>query len=697
MRHWRRIFLAGLVLLAASAAFGSQLRIQGLGWWENRRLYQQMLVLQGVEDGLPDRFDGVFIEDAAFLMFERLRERGYPQPTVRATVETTGGQRQFVWDGLYSIRVPVDLTASAVKFELEPGLLQFFESVEVSGVDLFPQRKLERFFIPSGALFVSKSDRAFTPANFQTRIGRLQRALEAAGYLDARVSAAEWTADELSGAVRASVCFEQGPLHWVEETLVEDPDGRIDLAALRAVLPDGIAAVPLTRAWLQDLRQATLNQLFQMGYADARVTIAVEPLGPAASGRLPQRVTLQVQPGPIVTLTGVRFDKIDFLAESTMRRQSRLRVGQPLDILEAGAARRRLMGLGVFDTVDFDFDPPGGPGRELVFYGEKGQLQALEASIGWGSYEMVRGGVRWQHRNPWRRAHSYELQAMVSLKARRAQLQYAIPQIFGTLANAHARLQYGYREEPTHDWQEDQLAVGTSISLGRSGVILAVEYQIEQLDVDRQAGRQFEAVEDATVASFIVRVLQDRRDNPLYPSSGYAWSASLKTAAKAIGGEVNYQKAEFKATCHRELGETMVLHSSLRLGSLYSWELKAENLPFAERFFLGGESTLRSFREGGASPRAPNGERIGAQAYVLANLEWEQRLSGSISAVVFADGAWQSADSSLSVAANGWYALGLGLRLRTPVGPLRLEYARNLNRRPLDPGGAWHFSVGFPF
>ena len=39
----------------------------------------------------------------------------------------------------------------------------------------------------------------------------------------------------------------------------------------------------------------------------------------------------------------------------------------------------------------------------------------------------------------------------------------------------------------------------------------------------------------------------------------------------------------------------------------------------------------------------------------------------------------------------------LGARYRTIVGPIRLEYGRNLNPRPLDSGGAWHLSVGYPF
>ncbi|AOS44102.1 Surface antigen [Lacunisphaera limnophila] len=43
------------------------------------------------------------------------------------------------------------------------------------------------------------------------------------------------------------------------------------------------------------------------------------------------------------------------------------------------------------------------------------------------------------------------------------------------------------------------------------------------------------------------------------------------------------------------------------------------------------------------------------------------------------------------------YAAGLGLRYQTIIGPVRLEYGRNLNPRPLDPSGTLLFSIGYPF
>ena len=46
---------------------------------------------------------------------------------------------------------------------------------------------------------------------------------------------------------------------------------------------------------------------------------------------------------------------------------------------------------------------------------------------------------------------------------------------------------------------------------------------------------------------------------------------------------------------------------------------------------------------------------------------------------------------------EGLYSAGGGIRWRTIIGPARLEYGYNLNRRPHDPAGTLHLSIGFPF
>jgi len=75
----------------------------------------------------------------------------------------------------------------------------------------------------------------------------------------------------------------------------------------------------------------------------------------------------------------------------------------------------------------------------------------------------------------------------------------------------------------------------------------------------------------------------------------------------------------------------------------------------------------------------------------------EQALISHWSAVVFGDALGMTARLADYPFAERLYSVGLGVRYQTLIGPLRLEYGRNLNPRPGDVSGTLHFSLGFPF
>jgi outer membrane translocation and assembly module TamA len=121
------------------------------------------------------------------------------------------------------------------------------------------------------------------------------------------------------------------------------------------------------------------------------------------------------------------------------------------------------------------------------------------------------------------------------------------------------------------------------------------------------------------------------------------------------------------------------------------------DLPVNKRFFPGGDNSIRGYREGQAVPLAPDGKYIGAKTYLLANVELEQALTPKWSAVIFGDALGEAARLADYPFSEKLYSVGLGVRYQTLIGPLRMEYGRNINPRPIDPRGTLLFSVGFPF
>jgi outer membrane translocation and assembly module TamA len=135
----------------------------------------------------------------------------------------------------------------------------------------------------------------------------------------------------------------------------------------------------------------------------------------------------------------------------------------------------------------------------------------------------------------------------------------------------------------------------------------------------------------------------------------------------------------------------------LRHGFVVANGSTSNNLPFTRRFFPGGQDSVRGYQEGEAAPRNAQGKIVGAETYTSCNVEFEQGLTPKWSVVGFFDGVEFAEHLDDYPGDEHLLSVGGGLRWRTIVGPVRLEYGYNLNPRPRDPMGTLQFSLGFPF
>jgi len=164
-----------------------------------------------------------------------------------------------------------------------------------------------------------------------------------------------------------------------------------------------------------------------------------------------------------------------------------------------------------------------------------------------------------------------------------------------------------------------------------------------------------------------------------------------------LGGDANYQRFEAAGSYHFPLYDGAWMNLGLSHGVVLTVGAREQDLPFNRRFFPGGEHSIRGYQEGEASPRDATGQFVGAESYVLGNIEFEQALTRSFSLVIFSDSIGFARDLNNYPLNEALFSAGAGLRWKTILGPIRVEYGHNLNPRPGDPSGTIHFSMGFPF
>ena len=229
------------------------------------------------------------------------------------------------------------------------------------------------------------------------------------------------------------------------------------------------------------------------------------------------------------------------------------------------------------------------------------------------------------------------------------------------------------------------------------------------------------------ISSLFTSVLRDSRNDVLDPERGNVLGADVDIALPALGSEVGFTKTFVQAFTYKRISRAQpwVVAAGARLGMARGFEKRVPrvangqpvlgsdgkqvvdvvtDLPASERFFAGGDSTVRGFaldRLGTAATLNAAGFPTGGNAMLVANLELRTPHVKGVGVVGFLDaGNVFLRAGDVNVAALRASA-GVGLRYRSPLGPLRLDIGFKLDRRDFTRGSerraVYHLSLGQAF
>lgn len=231
------------------------------------------------------------------------------------------------------------------------------------------------------------------------------------------------------------------------------------------------------------------------------------------------------------------------------------------------------------------------------------------------------------------------------------------------------------------------------------------------------------------LSKFSVSLIRDTRNDALQPERGLFIVTDADLAARAVGSEVGFVKTYLQAfSYHRlPLRRRMVLALGARIGAAHGFAREVarldenggpvldgsgqpivdvvQDLPASERFFAGGDSTVRGFsldRLGSRETISEAGFPTGGNGVVVLNAEMRVGVLAALDAVTFLDAGNVFPRASSINMTNLRPAAGFGIHYRSPVGPVRVELGFNLDRQELVPGSlerrsVLHISLGQAF
>ena len=666
------------------------LQISGYGFFGNHQLKRMLQTLE-LGGKKPRFFSASFVEDAALILSARIKRDGYLRPTIKVQMRLADGS-EFDTDAESLLKTPLSRATrvSAVRFQIHKGVLYYFQSLRIEGLQAITPKIARSYFFETEALLSTKRSRIYTPERLRQGLSSLSDVLERQGFQEARAEAAGLEQDDRTGAVRVSVKVNEGPkivVRSVREQFI-GAESNLD----HTITPNH----PYSRVWLQDLALGIKTNLYRRGYPDTKVEFETIP------GDDPERKELlaRITPGPQVRIGVVEFDGARRTSRGLLSRTIRVKRGELLDPTRIEQARYRLARLGIFDGVDMSYRLQDEQTRDIIFGLQEGKRINLSLLFGWGSYELLRGGIDVEANNLWGLAHHAEVKAIQSFKASSGEFTYTDPALIGKDIDLFVHVAGLRREEISFTRLEygGDIGVHKYFQGAATDVSTRYSYQIlNALDFTAVQEVASEGLTNPAVGSITAEIKHDRRDNPLYPRRGYKVFLTLETATGYLGGDANYQRIQLATSWHHPLGGGLFLSLGLSHALVDSFGSPADNLPFNKRFFPGGYDSIRGYQEGQASPRNASGQIVGAETFTLGSVELEQALTPKWSIVFFSDSLGFARRLSDYPFSTGLFSVGAGVRWRTLIGPIRLEYGRNLNPRSVDPSGTLQFSLGFPF
>jgi outer membrane protein assembly complex protein YaeT len=552
--------------------------------------------------------------------------------------------------------------------------------------------------------------RTFSREGFEADMKRIVAFYRDRGYPDARVTSFDVNLSEDQNSVDITVNISEGEPVRAErielvgfEALPQRPRASLEG---RLPLREG---QPVDRALLQASRETALDQLREFGYPYASVRMAVEEgTGPRA-----RVITFTATPGQQARHGPIEIVGNSSVSDSVVERQLLFRPGQVYRQSRLLESQRRLYGLEVFEFANIEpvreegQQPAEIPTRVTV---TEGKHRRMNIGLGYGTEEKARVEADWRHVNFFGGARTAGVLARYSALDRGVRLNFNEPYLFRPRYSLGMSGQYWHNDEPgvfVLDNVGGRLTVTREFSRAPAGrgfrrrpaTTLSFSYanEWEQYEIAN------EVLEDLTVRDELIAMGLDPRTgtgrgqrsslsldagrnttgNILDARAGYLAAVHLEQAGKWLQGDFDYYELTAEGRYYRTVFGPAVVAVRARAGAIDPIGTDVERgVPFYKRYFLGGATNLRGWGRYEVAPLSGSGLPIGGHTRFDFSTEVRVPIWGNLGAVLFFDGGnvwtdpWDFNMNDLR------YDAGPGLRYNTPIGPIRLDFAYQLN--PID-------------
>lgn len=552
-------------------------------------------------------------------------------------------------------------------------------------------------------------------------VDKLVNAYKSAGYLSARVERGEILASEAEKSVSLRIRIVEGVRTYVRSVRIAGNDSipEVEIARVLRLAP----GAPFDPALLS----ADAYRIYSI-YADRGFTSADVAADSVVSTDSAD-VAFTITEGEIAYVGSIRVEGNSRTLGRAIHRELLIHEGDVFSRRRILESQARLYRTALFSSVAFESDGLEAESTvvDLVVRVQEKGHRWIGFGVGYGTLDFLRLSGDWTNRNLFGSLIRGEARVVAArLLAEqennvRGEFTLVEPWFLGMRTEAAVSVFHDRR-----DVENFEILIGE-----RRGERIA-SYRLKETGVRPSLARELsprvkatvgynlttanpedpsEPVDPALLGREVKRSLdftleRNGRNGFFNPTRGSYLRGNTEFAGEGLGGDSHFLRGRAGASIYRPALFNSVIAARFEVGAIRTLT-DSTGIPDHERFRLGGATTVRAYEE----------QEIGPGNFLLiSNVEWRVPVVWKFGAAIFMDGGntWgefrdvRGADFRLGADAASVgggdvrYAAGVGIRLATPVGPARLDYAQKLKRarfsdgRLEDPWGI-HLSLGQAF
>lgn len=378
-----------------------------------------------------------------------------------------------------------------------------------------------------------------------------------------------------------------------------------------------------------------------------------------------------------------------------IRRELKVKQGELFNVVKFRHELGKLQGLGYFEDVNVAFDEPEGEGEkvDLILTVKEKRTASVGLNVGYGTESGLSGGLTYSDTNMFGRGMMFEIGFNEGQEASywtTFSSPYMDADTYGWRVGARYYTydeRYYYRHgRRQFDFDERTVSVFAGLGKKFSNEDWSWYLTLRRDDVNySNLQRAIPGYEDDLTAwdgvnqTVEFQLTWDKRDEYSPYPKGFVWDTNLEQAVQVLGGEYDYLKYWTQARLYVSLNS--VVEGLADVGGMWSAEnpllfagrvrigsSTSRELPAFARYSLGGMNSLRGY----------NSRSFEGSNFYMGNFELRVPIASAVSVVGFYDIG--NADAEMDFK-NYHDDYGVGLRVKTPFGNLRVDYAKGEDER----------------